>query len=751
MEILAFDTETHLMGPCNVYPQIVCCSMAFHGGVNGDEVVGELAATSGPLQLDQMVSQLFNGDTDGFIKVVHNASFDLGVCFRYKPELISGIFKEIEEGRVHCTIIREKLLHLCSHGDVRFVKRGNFKQKIDYHLSGLVQQYLNIDITADKDDSDAWRKNYKVLEDIPVADWPEDAREYAINDSKYLLPIWQAQEDRRQLLITDRGIDPFATLTFRVGMDFCLNLMSAWGISIDPIRKTIIEAELAESLKPENLNLLMEAGILRPGVEPQPYKKGTKNPDGTLKMKKGKAESIDLKKLKDYVKNFAENTEDVTLKMTKPSKSHPEGQISTDADFMDEYWHLDPVLEQFRNRAKLQQMVKVEIPRMNWEGKTSPIVHPCYDVLKETGRTSSFATKIYPSFNCQNVQPRARSCFVARPGHLLLSTDYSQMELGTTAQKCFELFGYSVMRDKINAGQDLHAYLGSQLALSLEPAFAENCAAQGADDADKIFAAFEKCKDDDNKAVRAFYKKYRTFAKPTGLGFPGGLGPATFIQYAKATFGVIVTKEMATELRTIWRQTFPEVTDFHKWINDSCVDPYNTEQTEKGERKLYAYSTPMGLYRAGCTYCAAANGVSLQSPSAEGALTAVYNIVKAVYDPSMNNVLYGVYRPIMFIHDELVGEVPDGDQEVINACVQEVDRIMIAAMRIITPDVEPRTEAVLMRRWDKFAEPTFDSKANLICTEEKGDGHATQTEAETQAQTQAEVETAEVAEESIQL
>jgi len=196
---------------------------------------------------------------------------------------------------------------------------------------------------------------------------------------------------------------------------------------------------------------------------------------------------------------------------------------------------------------------------------------------------------------------------------------------------------------------------------------------------------------------------------------------------------------MATALRTIWRQTFPEVTDFHKWINDSCVDPYNTEQTEKGERKLYAYSTPMGLYRAGCTYCAAANGASLQSPSAEGALTAVYNIVKAVYDPSMNSVLYGVYRPIMFIHDELVGEIPDGDPKVINACVQEVNRIMVEAMRIITPDVEPRTEAVLMRRWDKFADPTFDDAGNLIVTEEKGASNGKARQTKTQAQTEAEV------------
>ena len=33
MDILAFDTETHLFGPCNILPQIVCCSLAYNEGL----------------------------------------------------------------------------------------------------------------------------------------------------------------------------------------------------------------------------------------------------------------------------------------------------------------------------------------------------------------------------------------------------------------------------------------------------------------------------------------------------------------------------------------------------------------------------------------------------------------------------------------------------------------------------------------------------------------------------------------------
>ena len=117
----------------------------------------------------------------------------------------------------------------------------------------------------------------------------------------------------------------------------------------------------------------------------------------------------------------------------------------------------------------------------------------------------------------------------------------------------------------------------------------------------------------------------------------------------------------------------------------------------------------------------------------------------------MNSVLYGLFRPMLFIHDEILGELPDGDPQLIASCVLEIESIMIAAMRTITPDVEPRCEAVLMYRWNKFADPTFDEKGNLIATIEKGDERATQTgreteaEAETQAEAQTEVATAEVA------
>lgn len=714
MEILAFDTETHLFGPCNLFPQIVCCSMAYNDGL---EVESGLEAVAEPEKLQQMIDMLFNGSTEGFIKVAQNAAFDMGVAFRYRPELISGIFKEIEEGRVHCTIIREKLLNLTTHGDLKFVRHGGFKKKIEYSLAALVMQYLNIDIKPDKEESDAWRTNYSALEHMPVSEWPEDARDYAIKDSEYLLPIWHAQEERRTLLMNDRGLDPFKTLSFRVGVDFCLKLMSAWGIRVDPNRKAEVELEYAAEVTPDKMNLLIDQGILVPEVPPTPYKRDVKDKDGNPKMKVGKKEKIDTKKLKAYVEAFAAKTEGVVLRKTKASDRYPDGTTSTDAEFMDEYWHLDPVLEQFRHRASMQKMITVELPRMNWEGETSPIVHPIYDVLKETGRTSSFAGDKYPSFNCQNVLPKARSCYIPRDGTVFLSSDYNQMELGTTAQKSYELFGQSMMRDKINAGVDLHEYLGAQLAFHLEETFSASCQSAGAMHAEQIFNAFTACKNHPEESVRKFFKHYRTFAKPTGLGYPGGLGPKTFIQYAKATYGIIVDEAMAKALREVWRQTFPEMVSYHKWVSSSCQDPSNVD---KDGKPLYAYSTPMGMYRAGCTYCAVANGAALQSPSAEGALIGLFNIVRAVYDPAMNSPLYGVYRPIMFIHDEIFGELPDDTPQQMGIWIDEIERLMIESMRVITPDVTPRVESVLMRRWDKFAEPTHNAAGQLVVTEEKG-------------------------------
>ena len=267
--VVAFDTETHRIGPQNLAPKLVCLSIA-----SSDEYLA-LLSTSEKDALDTHIDALFNVADE--VKVGHNAAFDLTVLAAYSPDLLPGIFKQLENGMIHDTKIREKLLNLATHGRLDTVEMPDGStRKIRYSLSALVMDYLGEDLSAGKEGEDAWRTNYDQLDGVPVADWPEEARKYAQDDAVWTLAVWFEQESRRREIYQQKGIDPFETQDFRVAVDFALRLMSIHGMAVDPEEKAKVEAMLAEELAPEKLALLVEHDILIPGKPAEPYKNGAK-------------------------------------------------------------------------------------------------------------------------------------------------------------------------------------------------------------------------------------------------------------------------------------------------------------------------------------------------------------------------------------------------------------------------------------------------------------------------------------------
>lgn len=731
MSVIGFDTETHRIRGQELLPPLVCASLCSHNDA------AELFAACEAVCEEVIESVLTN---DEVRLVGHNIAFDLGVLCTHNPDWIPLVFEKLSKGLVSCTIVREKLLHLTWHGDVAFAPLpGGETQKLEYGLDKLVYHYFGEDISAAKEGDDKWRMNFHELDGLEAGDYPQEAIDYAKGDAVWARRIWHAQEELRAERAQSSNIDPFTVESFRVACDFALTLMSAWGMRTDAAEFVRIRDWLKEEMTDEKLTHLLETGILRPEKKPRPYKNGATNEDGTPKMTQGKPASINKKLMQQMILELKEHRpDDVVVKMTPPSEKFPKGQVSFDAEWLEDHYHLTPWLEEYRHRQKLQKLVTTELPRMclldaegNHTEEVAPVVHPCYDVLKNTGRTSSFASKTYPSFNCQNVDPRVRGCYVPRDGYLLLSQDYGGMELGTLAQTCLNLFGKSVLADKINAGVDAHAYLAASIAYNVDERFQEQCNEIGVANTDDIYECFMPMKAAEDEELRKFFKHYRKLAKPTGLGYPGGLGPATFITYAKSTFGLEIDKETAELLREVWFVVYPEMSDYFNYINTRCLDQRNSPRQfqvidpKTGEKKtiekdVYAYSTPMGLYRAACDYCAAANGLGLQSPSAEGALTAVFNVVRACYDVSLGSILLdderGVrLRPICFIHDELVYEIRIDDQ--MQDWIDESERIMLESMSTITPDVTPKVESALMRRWDKRAEPCFNEEGRLTVWE----------------------------------
>lgn len=749
MNALVIDTETHPIGPGAVVPKVVSFAAASRAAAGDEQVILRSAADP---DFDDAVRESFRGH-DAQI-VGQNVAYDLAVICQHMPEIESHIWDLLEDCRITDTMIREMLLNLSTHGKLDMIEMPDGStEKLSYSLEALVKGYFGVEQMED-----AWRRNFDLLDGRPSAEWPEDARLYAEDDALWTLRVYEAQARRVRSV---GGPASLNTEHLHTAAHFALFCMTARGMATDPEEYARVRAMLDAELAPERMALLIRSGILRPGEGPRPHTRmlakalaldPARQWEGSeavradleaqgIKFTAAVKPSIDRKLLEDLVQKTCEANR-------LPCRTTPAGGVCTDREVIATLSEKDPVLSQYEKRQALQKIVSTELPRMEWEGKLSPVVHFNYRPLLETGRSSSFGGDLYPSGNGQQVDPRVRPCFVPRPGYLLCSCDYQTLELVTTAQVTYDLFGRSVHRDKINAKYDLHAYLGSQLALHLDREFGEFCRGQ---DADTVYRTFLECKAKDaGEQANGFYRNWRKFAKPVGLGFPGGLGPQKIVTMARRNYDVDLEDAasrmdaadlerdeavmgpvlryarrlrgltddsqfrwdrelrglaLAARLRNIWLATYPEMVAYFRYVAERCKDSENPVVGVRDGEPIQGlcYSSLMGMYRAGATFTAVANGMCMQTPAAEGAKMACVLVTRACRDSSRGSILYGAH-PVDFIHDEILSEVEESRA---HEQAHEVARLMVEAMRHVVTDVDVRAQPALMRRWYKEAEPVY--------------------------------------------
>ena len=451
-------------------------------------------------------------------------------------------------------------------------------------------------------------------------------------------------------------------------------------------------------------------------------------------------------------------------------------KVSTGAEFLKAHSHLDPILTEYANYQEQSKLVSSYLPAIRLATEEGVPMRSRYHILKSTGRTSSGDFKdrsrklMLPSCNSQQVDPRVRGCYVPPRGvgfdlggnrvtgpeydsldWVFCSIDYTAMELATWSQRCLDLLGYSDCAEKIiNKGKDAHQYLGGLLAREFDPDFGRLVTGMGDMEIYELLSELEEhkglCplnnfKDAWKKQGHAseptwkdFYKHYRTFAKPVGLGLPGGLGPQTMLTLAVTVYRLKgITLTQAEKAREVWKGAYREAGAALDFVNTQLVDPTRPPEWRMNERtgKLkkenrYAYLTPGGLYRSNCTYTAAANGNFLQAPGAEGALGGFGKAVRACYGASDNSVLNPDDRglvsvPMAFVHDEgifairLDGPADDMNTwQTVNDRMHATEGLMVSGMEDVTSGVKAGADGCLMWRWDKKAYTKVDKESGLI-------------------------------------
>ncbi len=681
MTIAAIDTETLLFGPGVLAPRVVCLSVA---AADGAYVIGNNEGSA----LEGTARELLEGRVIG-----HNIPYDLACLTSTFPSLGPYVWQALEEGRIHDTYIREKLILLHTTGDIDN-EDGKMKS---YSLAALAEARCGIALVG-KDEEDAWRLRYAELDGVPASEYPQEAYSYAKWDAIATLQLFQEQS----------RYDCFTTEYLHVKAAFCYYLKAAWGLKVDKAEKERIQAEVQAQLSPEALPLLYSSGVMIPAQGPRPYAKAKDHVPGCRKkgcgcppkMTKATPEKCAKKdKLVPLVEKVSqENGIELTLTKT--------GQTSTAGEVIEVLKGYDPVLAQYAVRAELKDLLTRYFPAMEWpyaSGQTANIVHTKYDPLKKTGRCSARGnTKrsknpAYPAVAVQQADPRVRGCYVPRDGHLFLSCDYDALELCSLAQTIYDLYGHSNLRDQINAGQDPHAFLGSVLAFEGHADFRRQATGLSDDEGYTLFKSKEK-------SDAEWYDYWRTYAKPVGLGFPGGLGAKTMVSFA-AGYGVMIDQNRAKSLREIWFSVYPLMRDYlRRWVPAQQMDPT--------DKRSHVYVSPLGMRRVGCSYTECANGNALQTPAAEGMKEATFLVSRECYDYSLDSVLLGC-KPVVNMHDELLIEVPAEDVDLRHARAKRVAELMVQGMETVIKDVRVSCEPALMERWNKKAKPVYDEEGRL--------------------------------------
>jgi len=531
---------------------------------------------------------------------------------------------------------------------------------LDASLSGCYKRHTGVDVSGTKKGDDIWRLRYHELDGAPLEQWPADASQYALDDPKITLEVYDGQ--------CNTYGPPMEDMYRQAEADFFLCLMGVVGFATDPEAHAVLVKRVRENIA-ENLPPLLKAGLFV--KDPKKEKAGDEFP---YTRKKKVFEQLIIQASDKAEMEVPRKPP--TAKMKADGKT--EGNISCDSDAVG-------LLAPFCETLQVFQKISTDLHNQSTYLKPfgEPRVHASLNVLVETGRTSCRQP------NLQNPPREAgyRECFVADPGHLLLAIDYSFIELVSLAY-CTkvlldlpeeELYLYNA----INSGKDPHLVTALRILQ-----------AKG-DCPYNTYEEIEKAYEDEAPEVL----EARQMAKAPNFGYPGGMGVDAFVGYARTSYGIHVTVTDSEGLKAAWFDAQPEMKEYFKFIG----------KCDEGSGSISVRQVSTDRIRAGASFCSACNSY-FQGLTADGAKRAICKTGHMCYgDPD-----YAGCSQKLFVHDEIIFQIPDyEDHDYRQKVVDGFELAMIQGMSEVMPGMKIGVESTLTKRWIKKAKPRFDSYGRL--------------------------------------
>lgn len=309
------------------------------------------------------------------------------------------------------------------------------------------------------------------------------------------------------------------------------------------------------------------------------------------------------------------------LKLSAKGLKRTKSGFSTDADALEKLAAVHPLprqLLQYRAIAKLKSTYSDALPELI-DPATGRIHTSFHQALTATGRLSSTDP------NLQNIPTRSeegrriRRAFVAGPGCLLLSADYSQIELRVLAH----LSGDPTLIDAFRRGEDIHARTAAEVL---------------------------------GRGSAAVDSEARRLAKVINFGIIYGMGP----QRLAGELGINL-KEASDYIK----RYFERLPGVHAYLEESLAQARERGwvATMYGRRRyLPELNSPQGGARAQAERIAV--NTPIQGTAADLIKLAMIRLNAAIKEQNW------VARMVLQVHDELLLELPHGEFEAVAAAAR---------------------------------------------------------------------------------
>lgn len=555
---VSFDVETHLTQPGIKAPPLVCGSAAIQT-TTGD-IDGKLLSKEDAIRFFTAIIE-----RNEFVLIGANIAYDLLVmaveAAKRGIDLMPQIFAAYKDDRIFDVQIAEALHGIALGMLEKDPRTGSPLKDLEtgkqcrYNLGVVVDLVLG---RRNAKVNDFWRERYALLENVPLEQWPLEARTYPVDDSTNTLEVGLAQCGHRARVVPhdwngdmlcnrcgakfERDVSMHChavaanhnlhNLSAQAYAAWAMHLGAACGFNVD-IDATEGLAKRTRAIRERDLKQFIQAGFFKidkkTGLPEISEKTGSeKKIESVLKklvaiaygahlscprcVGSGKVPGTTKCKSCDGVggaccggggrvdnpktQRGCPDCDATGFVLEGCSVPRTEsGEVAIGRDPLSESG--DELLMNFAAFSEADKILTTYVPflRKGIDEQGRRIPLTLWpNVLLANGR-ASYSDVV-------QLMPReggVRECIVPRPGYVFCSSDYGGLELVTHAQSCLWIVGYSKLAEALNAGVKVHDALAATIV--------------GVD-----YERFLK-----EKKGNPFFPKVRQASKPANFGFPGGM------------------------------------------------------------------------------------------------------------------------------------------------------------------------------------------------------------------------------------